>query len=94
MGDVAVNHLWAPIAVERTATDLWEMSTDGMAVYVDIAALWNGPDTPPDDQPFGDAVIRLDWRRRGDGLPWTMREYASWLQNGARVDWDGNARLG
>lgn len=93
MDDTAVSYLWTPIAVERTASDLWKMSSDGMVVYVDVAALWNGPDVPPDDQPFGNGAIRLDWRRRGDGLPWTMGEYAAWLQNGARIDWDGNARL-
>lgn len=92
MDDTAVSHLWTPVAVERTAPDMWEMSSDGMVVYVDVAALWNGPDEPSDDQPFGDAVIRLEWRRRADGLPWTMEEYAAWLQNGAKINWDGDAR--
>lgn len=92
MDDTAVNHLWTPITVERTAPDMWEMSSDGMVVYVDVATLWNGPDEPPDDQPFGDAAIRLEWRRRADGLPWTMEEYAAWLQNGAKINWDGDAR--
>lgn len=93
MGGKAVEHVWTPVAVERTAPDLWEMSSDGMPVILDVAALWNGPDAPPDDQPFGDGVIRLDWRPREDGLPWTLGEYAAWLQEGARTNWDGDARV-
>lgn len=93
MNGNAKEHLWTPLTIERTAPDLWEMSDDGLTVYVDVAALWNGPDEAPDDQPFGHAAIRLDWRDREDGKPWTAAEYAAWLQNGAKTNWDGDARL-
>lgn len=92
---------WVTVHVAKTREDgpFYGMDPNGEPMMVDVGLLWNDGDAPDDAAPGVTAVasktrnmtgrVRLEYRTRKDGKPWTLAGYAAWLEAGAPYDPDG-----